>query len=411
VITCALGCVQPNVPYARPVRPTADSFARAADPDPAVRAEAAADLAVDPDPHASAMLHTLLQRDGAPPVRAAAAAAIAARRDPDLDGWLTTAASSDPDPGVRAAAAAAHAQLVPWGKRPGTAAGLSLLCPGCGELYLGHTDVGAEQLAATATLITSGALLIRGHSASLGGPTDSAQASVGFALVMAGQNSWFYSIFDAYRDARLLRGDLGYRHPMTHERLCDLATAPFRPAVLKSPWLWAGVPLTLALGLGVSYLSARSDLTGQPSIFDIKNLNVLGHTFGRGAGFAAGEGYFVSLFDPVGIGEEALFRGVIQNELDERFGQWGGLALGSAIFGAVHTLNFLQPGADPKQALIAVPVIAVLGSTLGLAFIKTGYHLETSVAMHFWYDFLLSTADFIVDPQHQPFVVQYGAAF
>jgi membrane protease YdiL (CAAX protease family) len=90
---------------------------------------------------------------------------------------------------------------------------------------------------------------------------------------------------------------------------------------------------------------------------------------------------------------------------------WGGLTIGSAIFGAVHTLNFLAPGADPKQALSAVPVIAVLGSTLGLAFIKTGYHLETSVAMHFWYDFLLSTVDFIVDPQQQPFVVQYGAAF
>lgn len=31
--------------------------------------------------------------------------------------------------------------------------------------------------------------------------------------------------------------------------------------------------------------------------------------------------------------------------------------------------------------------------------------------MHFWYDFLLSTAGYIADPQHQPFVVQYGTGF
>ena len=405
------GCVAPYVPYDRKQVPTADSFARAADPNPTVRAEAAADLAVDPDPRAAQMLAVLLQRDTTPSVRGAAAAAIAARRDPDLDDLLTAAAATDPDQSVRAEAQAAHEKLYPWSKRPGTAAGLSLLCPGCGEIYLGNTGTGAAQIGVTAALIVSGFELVNGHTANLSGPVDSASTSVGFALIEAGQNSWFYSIFDAYRDARVLRGDAGYHHPMTHETLADLASAPFRPSVLSSPWLWGGVPLTLALGLGVTYLSDRSGFTANPSIFHTRSINVLGHNFGNGGGFAAGEGYYLSLFDPVGVGEESLFRGVIQNELDERFGQWGGLALGSAIFGAVHTLNFLAPGSDPKQALIAVPVIAVLGSTLGLAFIKTGYHLETSVAMHFWYDFLLSTADFIVDPQHQPFVVQYGAAF
>ena len=44
-----------------------------------------------------------------------------------------------------------------------------------------------------------------------------------------------------------------------------------------------------------------------------------------------------------------------------------------------------------------------------LAYIRTGHRLETSVAMHFWYDFLLSAAAFAADPQHQPFVVQYSA--
>jgi hypothetical protein len=81
------------------------------------------------------------------------------------------------------------------------------------------------------------------------------------------------------------------------------------------------------------------------------------------------------------------------------------LASASAIFGAVHLVNF---GQDPKEALYAVPTIAVLGGSLGLAYAHTGHKLSTSVAMHFWYDFLLSTVAFAADPRHQPFVVSYG---
>ena len=62
-------------------------------------------------------------------------------------------------------------------------------------------------------------------------------------------------------------------------------------------------------------------------------------------------------------------------------------------------------------ALIAVPFITAVGSAFGLAYIRTGHRLETSVAMHFWYNFLLSTAAFAADPQHQPFVVDYTGRF
>ena len=93
--------------------------------------------------------------------------------------------------------------------------------------------------------------------------------------------------------------------------------------------------------------------------------------------------------------------------MEERFGTYGGLAIASAIFGSVHVFNFLD---DPKSAAVAVPVISILGSAMGLAYIRTNHHLATSVAMHFWYDFLLSTAAFAADPEHQPFVVNYNAA-
>ena len=258
-------------------------------------------------------------------------------------------------------------------------------------------------LGASAALLGGGILMLRdAGNVSLDGASSTRSAPIGLWLATVGQNLWFYSIFDAYRDARVLRGDAGYTFSITREQLPELVSAPFRPSVLKSPWVWAGVPIALAAGIGISALASSGGLTGNPSIFDVPRVNFLGHSYSRGAGFALGEGYYATLFGTVGVGEESLFRGLIQTELEERFGTVGGIALASAIFGTVHLVNF---GSDPKQALVAVPTIAVLGSSLGLAYAHTGHKLSTSVAMHFWYDFLLSTVAFAADPNHQPFVV------
>ncbi len=400
-------CVTPRLPA--PSHPPAlDRYERAADPDPAARARAADELTYDPSPRAGQMLLVLHGRDIDPAVRARAAGAIALRRDPALGGALQLSAARDPDPTVRDASAAAYRKLRPWRKRPGTAAALSLLCPGCGHLYLDQQREGGAYLGATAALAGGAIALLAGQEVGgLDEPARSARVPLALPLLTTAQNLWFYSIFDAYRDARVARGDLGYRHPITRETLGDLASAPFRPKVLASPWVWGGVPLALGAGIAVSWLASRgsSDGTSRPTIFDVREVNFLGRDLSRGAGFAAGAAYYAALFVPVGIGEEALFRGVIQTELEERFGTWGGLAAASAIFGAVHVFNFLD---DPKSAALAVPVITVLGSSMGLAYIRTGHRLETSVAMHFWYDFLLGAAAFAIDPQHQPFVVQYA---
>jgi len=197
-----------------------------------------------------------------------------------------------------------------------------------------------------------------------------------------------------------------------------IATRLLLFGALSALYLYRGDPLFLTLfgvvAFGValtslSYLFDRSSFTGHRSIFDIRSINILGHNFdSRGAAFAAGEAYWAALFDPVGVGEESLFRGYVQTELEEQLGTYGGLASASAIFGAFHLFNFVGPGQDIKQAAFAVPVIATLGASFGLAYIHTGHQLETSVAMHFWYDFLLSTVGFAIDPENQPFVVQFS---
>lgn len=411
VVACALalafaGCVTPRIPMTAVSGP--DAIARTRSQDPLVRVQAAKDLTFDPDPAAIQLLLVMLGRDVAPTVRAASAAAIAERRDPTFLPALRHAATTDPDAAVRMAAAAAHEKLLPWAKSPTGAAAMSAMCPGCGQMYLGRYELGAAQLAATSALLGGGLYLIQDtKELALGRPLTSSRSSVGLVLTIAGQNMWFYSVFDAYRDARKLRGDVGYDHAITDETLDDLLAAPFTPRVLASPWVWGGVPLMLAAGLALSYLVSPGELTGT-SITKVKSVNFLGNQLSPAAGFAAGEAYYATLFAPVGVGEEALFRGMVQSELEERWGTYGGLAGASAIFGGVHAVNFVG---NPGTALVAVPFIGAIGSVLGMAYIRTGYRLETSVAMHFWYDFLLSSAAFALDPENQPFVVDYTGRF
>src|SRR5439155_24350576 len=125
--------------------------------------------------------------DRDPAVRAAAATAIADRRDPDLDDALAGAAQRDPDLAVRDAAAAAHERLWPWGKQPRYAAGLSLLCPGCGQIYLHEDAEGAMQGVAAAALIATGFVLVRGPTISRDNAADSPKVPIGAELLLLGQ--------------------------------------------------------------------------------------------------------------------------------------------------------------------------------------------------------------------------------
>jgi membrane protease YdiL (CAAX protease family) len=404
VIFIITGCVTP-LPPTPPHPPAPDRYARAADPDPAVRATATDELTFDPSARAPELLLIMLTRDVDPDVRARAAEALARRRDPGYDAALESASRVDRDPMVRARAAAAYRRLWPLRKRPGTAATLAAL-PGGGHFYLRNPGAGAAYLVGTLGLAGGAVALLNGEEFTLDGGASSAKVPVGIALGIAAQNLWFYSIFDAYRDARVLRDDVGYQHPITRETLDELVVAPFDPRVLKSPWVWGGVPIALAAGLGFSYLLDPDAFRSARSINEVDKVNVFGHEFDRAPGYLAGSAYFVALFAPVGVGEEALFRGVIHTEMEERFGPTGGLIASSAIFGSVHVFNFLQD--DPEDALVAVPLIAAIGGSLGLAYQHTGYQLKTSVAMHFWYDTLLSMAAFALDPEHQPFVVNYS---
>jgi membrane protease YdiL (CAAX protease family) len=403
---------------ADPSVPTSErqAFADTVSPDGAVRLAATTSLGRIWTLAARDRLVQMASLDGDPHVRASAIRVLASTRDPALAPLFTGIAANDPDPQVRGIAADARTQVQTFSRRPRTAAGLSLICPGCGYFYLRQPGRAVAYLGATAALLGASVALLQGEMPQLSGegprmrPTT---APLAIPVLAAVQNLWLYGVFASYRDARLRRGDEGYRYPVSPEGLTDLVSAPFRPSVLKRPWFWAGLPLLFGAAIGYTALVGGDEpMDGMMrSLGDGRGVWFLGRRYGAKTGFLLGESYYASTFLPVGVGEEALFRGAVQPGLSEMLGLWPGWAVSSLIFGAVHAFNFTEEDRGLRLASRAVPFITATGSYLGLVAIKTGFRLETSVALHFWYDFLLGTTAFILDPDNQPFALRFGLPF
>lgn len=77
-----------------------------------------------------------------------------------------------------------------------------------------------------------------------------------------------------------------------------------------------------------------------------------------------------------GVGEEMLFRGVLQADFSQRWGLWTGIVAASLLFGALHPIT-------PAYVVLA----AGLGVYLGWLWVATGNLLVVIVA-HAFYDFL-----------------------
>jgi len=404
-------------PSARAAPVPAELLARAASPEVETRQGAIVSLRALGTPAAVDLELAMLQRDIDPRVRAAAAAALSDSHDPALAPALAYAAVADPDPLVRAFAARSRAALEPLAKRPKLAAGFSVLCPGCGYFYLGQPDRAARFLIVSGWLLTAGLILQETIPPNVDQQGRIVSRNDGRVqpLLTSFQDLWFYGIFASYRDARLARGDYGARFPVAKEGLGDLLIAPFNPHVLKSPWVWAGLPAMLGAAVGASYVISRATSNRASvalrTLSDGKGVSFFGNHYGTAEGFALGEAYNTSMFLPVAVGEESLFRGAVQAGLSESLGLWQGWALGSAIFGAAHTFNFIGDENGVKEAAFAVPYLMVTGSYLGYLYINSDFSLLRGVAVHFWYDFLLATIDFIEDPDHQPFVLRFGMPF
>jgi membrane protease YdiL (CAAX protease family) len=193
------------------------------------------------------------------------------------------------------------------------------------------------------------------------------------------------------------------------ENLSELARAPFSFEVLKRPMVWGGIIGTLAAGLLVSRLVDGPITTEgfghRPMLFGYQVNSVIGYPAAAGIG--------VGVFEHVAIAEESAFRGVLQSSWSREYGEDRGFVYGSLAFGTLHASNifFIDPSQRVKYLAAGVPFITLLGGYLGLVYRQSGYSLGPSVAIHFWYDFLVEAVSFAGDPKSSPLALSWGTKF
>ncbi len=180
------------------------------------------------------------------------------------------------------------------------------------------------------------------------------------------------------------------------DTLPELAVAPFNLRVLSQPDVWAGILGTFAAGLGVTAITGglSRPFRARPRLF--------GTDFAPGLGYATGGVIGAGLFEHVAIAEETTFRGTFQSAFARRFGEDQGLVYGALLFGALHAPNaiFLDSSERVSYLAIGVPFLTLIGGYLGWSYRQHGYGLAAPVAIHFWYDLLISAASFAMDPRH-----------
>lgn len=132
-----------------------------------------------------------------------------------------------------------------------------------------------------------------------------------------------------------------------------------------SAGLLATIPLLLILWL---FVNAGSSWARELHVFVRDKVVPL---------FASTPGWGIMLVAlAAGIGEELLFRGVIQTGLESLTGPWGGLIIASVLFGLVHAMT--------RAYFIATTII---GLYLGLLYQWTG-NLLVPIVVHFLYDWV-----------------------
>lgn len=189
----------------------------------------------------------------------------------------------------------------------------------------------------------------------------------------AASSVFLYSPFAAYRDARqMAENQGGYSTPVPSESLTDLALSPFNPEHLIQPGTI--IPLLLPLYLAFSPASAESWVIQPEDDLTLTEMR-------RGAFFQ---------HNMVAVGEEAFFRGYLNNGLSDWLGPGWGLTSSSALFGVAHTGN-----AGSANAGVAF----VFGLYLGYLQQLNDYAIGQGVALHYWWNVLVSLAMLKERPQ------------
>lgn len=274
--------------------------------------------------------------------------------------------------------------------RPKCSASLGLFFPGLGQYCSNRGKLGLALAAAGAVELGTMLAVMTNNEAGVEHP------GAAVPLIMF-QDLWAFGYFEPLIKSQLARRAL-YAPP---DSVADMIAAPFNVEVLKKPEVWLGIAGTLAAGIAVTLL-----VDDTPSTDNLgKDPNLFGRTMDRRVGYPLAGAVGTVLFSHVAVAEELIFRGAIQSGLARSMGQTAGWLLASGLFGAFHAFNAFSIENDAQRKeylLIGLPFITAIGSYLGWIYRHNDYSLAPPIAVHFWYDLLLSATFFALDPQNSP---------
>ncbi|MBN1670152.1 MAG: CPBP family intramembrane metalloprotease [Kiritimatiellae bacterium] len=266
------------------------------------------------------------------------------------------------------------------------------LIPGGGHHYLGEHGAGNAYLGSVLAFGGMGAW-VEDRNAALDRPDE-----VNVFWLLASK-SWELSFFTTYRSAMRRAGCDLRAEGIDDTPVGGLLLAPFRREHLTNPW----VLVAAALGVAAAFRDAGDPDAG---FADIAEIGIMGMDANREWGSAAYAAEAFGLSLAAGVSEEAVWRGLLQNELDRSFGARGGLVTTSILFGIAHIVDL---DGDIRPERTVVPTLA--GLYLGTLFENEEHRLGPSIAAHFWYNFTLMTTAFALDPDANPLGVQVSFRF
>jgi membrane protease YdiL (CAAX protease family) len=200
---------------------------------------------------------------------------------------------------------------------------------------------------------------------------------------LTAQTTWSLQIHQTYQEARLRAApDLYQSRPKIYNTL-ELIASPFEWDQLFDKSVWLSVFSGLASGavLDLVFPDAQATQPNPPSIFQAQAANYMGQVLTPAQAFGINTAAATVLSAHAGIGEEVLFRGVLQEELEVKLGTIPALIGTSAAFGAVH-IGGINQGNQFKVFLGT----GIGGFIDGSLYLYSDRDLKKNIAAHTYYD-------------------------
>ena len=192
----------------------------------------------------------------------------------------------------------------------------------------------------------------------------------------------FYSTYQIYMTARNRTSSGTYlSYPETHTR-GDLLIAPFE-------WQNISDPLFYTTVLATSAVQVFTALRSEDAIWRTGEAWIDGTKYSPGAGMSYMAAANLVKFTATAVGEEALYRGVVYEELRSSIGPTKAKLVDMLLFPAIHIPTDIVRGKSLVNIGIQFGIRLCTTLLFDLAYDRGGLPLST--AIHTWFNFIAET--------------------